>query len=126
MSEKSRDVLIRACKTAWQGALSYFIMVIPTLDINLVKVFTDFDTAMQFLKTTGFSLVCGMLAAALSALYNALLKPWLEKKKNELGDKPLNHEKLYEVELFANQLTSELFNDGTVANEGFEEDGDNG
>lgn len=85
---KANDIFVRAFKTLWQGALSYLMMALPALDINFVEIFTDWAVAQEFLQTTGLSILCGALAAGISAVWNGFVRPYaqsLKAKNVELG-----------------------------------------
>lgn len=73
MSEKTKDVLIRAMKTFWQAALAYLLADVSVLQAAL----TDWSTGKQVL----ISLAVGAAAAGASAVYNGLIKPLLEVKE---------------------------------------------
>lgn len=85
---KDNDIFVRAFKTWWQGALSYLMMALPALNINFVEIFTDWAVAQEFLQTTGLSILCGALAAGISAVWNGFVRPYaqsLKAKNIELG-----------------------------------------
>lgn len=73
MSEKTKDVLNRALKTFWQAALAYLLADISVLQTAL----TDVKAGKRVLIT----LAVGAVAAGLSAVYNGLVKPLLEGRK---------------------------------------------
>lgn len=73
MSEKTKDVLNRALKTFWQAALAYLLADVSVLQTAL----TDVKAGKQVLIT----LAVGAVAAGLSAVYNGLVKPLLEGRK---------------------------------------------
>ena len=73
MSEKTKDVLIRAGKTFWQAALAYLLADISVLQ----EALTDVKAGRQVLIT----LAVGAVAAGLSAVYNGLIAPLLAVKK---------------------------------------------
>ena len=75
---KSNDIFVRAFKTWWQGALSYLMMAILTLNINFIEIFTDWSVTVEFLQTTGLSMVCGALAAGISAVWNGFVRPYAQ------------------------------------------------
>jgi hypothetical protein len=71
MSDKTKDVLIRALKTFWQAAVAYLLADVTMLSAAL----TDFETGYRVIVT----LVVGAVAAGLSAVYNGIIKPLLPK-----------------------------------------------
>lgn len=71
MSEKTKDVLIRALKTFWQAAVAYLLADVTMLSAAL----TDYETGYRMLVT----LSVGAVAAGLSAVYNGIVKPLLPK-----------------------------------------------
>ena len=73
MSEKTKDVLNRALKTFWQAALAYLLADVSVLQAAL----TDVSAGKRVLLTLGV----GAVAAGLSAVYNGLVKPLLEDRK---------------------------------------------
>lgn len=74
MSEKIKDVAIRAFKTFWQTALASLIFSMPQIIDNL-------GAGWEVLKPVLLSAGIGALAAGLSAAYNGALKPLAEKLK---------------------------------------------
>lgn len=74
MNEKMKDVLIRALKTFWQAALASIVAAIGSGAIGL-EIFQD-NTWVKVLV----SIIIGAVASGLSAIYNGLIKPWLDKK----------------------------------------------
>lgn len=67
------DWLVRALKTFWQAALSYVFA-----DMTLLSsVMQDVQTGKRAIAV----LVVGAVAAGLSAVYNGVIKPWLEPKE---------------------------------------------
>ena len=77
------DIMTRALKTAWQGALAALLVAMPEI-INLIP------QGWEALKPVLLSAAVGTLAAGFSAAYNGVLKPLLiskgliiEKKKTE-------------------------------------------
>ena len=65
-----KDVLCRAGKTFWQAGLSYLLADGTVLRSAL----TDWQAA----KHLGLTLFVGAVAAGLSAVYNAVIRPLLE------------------------------------------------
>ena len=82
---KANDIFVRAFKTLWQGALSYLMLALPALQINFLEIFTDWSVASEFLQTTGLSILCGALAAGISAVWNGFVRPYAQslKAKNQ-------------------------------------------
>lgn len=70
MSEKTKDVLIRALKTFWQAALGYLLADAALLQHALTVPVKD-----SILVT----LLAGAAAAGFSAIYNGIIKPLLPK-----------------------------------------------
>lgn len=68
MSEKTKDVLERVIKTFVEG---FFGVAIPQAIIILSNV-TDYD--FSNFKAWGIPLVCGAVAAGISAVWNGLQK----------------------------------------------------
>ena len=74
MKPETKDVLIRALKTFWQAALASIVAAIGSGAIGL-EIFQD-NTWVKVLV----SIIIGAVASGLSAIYNGLIKPWLDKK----------------------------------------------
>ena len=73
MKEKIKDVALRALKTFWQAALATAIM-------NAEIIFTDITSLNpEQLKAVGISVGLGAIAAGLSAVYNGVLRPLVDK-----------------------------------------------
>ncbi len=70
MNEKQKDVLIRAVRTFWQAMVAYLLADVTVLQSAL----TDWPRSRHLLLTLGI----GAVAAGLSAVYNALIRPWME------------------------------------------------
>ena len=70
MSEKTKDVLIRALKTFWQAALAYLLADVTVLQSAL----TDMKAGKHML----LALAVGAAAAGFSAVYNGVIKTWLD------------------------------------------------
>ena len=70
MDDFMRDVLSRAARTFWQAMLAYLMADATVLQEALV----DWTRGRHVLLT----LFIGGAAAGLSAVYNALICPWLE------------------------------------------------
>lgn len=73
MKEKIKDVAIRALKTFWQAALAAAIVNSEALFTNLA----EFDS--EKIKTLMVTIGLAALAAGLSAVYNGVLKPLVDK-----------------------------------------------
>lgn len=73
MKEKIKDVAIRALKTFWQAALASAILNSETLFTNVTEL--DSEKIKTLLVTVGLA----ALAAGLSAVYNGVLKPLVDK-----------------------------------------------
>ena len=80
MNEKVKDVLIRALKTFWQAVVAYFATSFGT-QIAGIDVF-NFDA----LKNVVIGLIVGSVAAGLSAAWNGVIQPALDKHKTKGGD----------------------------------------
>ena len=81
MNPKVKDVLIRAIKTFWQAVIAYLATSFGT-QIAGIDVF-DFDA----LKNCAIGLIVGSVAAGLSASWNGVIQPALDKlKKSKGGD----------------------------------------
>lgn len=72
MDRKVQDVLIRAGKTFWQAALASLVVAIPEI-IDLIP--NGWDAVIPVLLSAGV----GALAAGLSAAWNGVFAPILEK-----------------------------------------------
>lgn len=84
MKAKVKDVLIRALKTFWQAAASYLIAAFGA-NFAGIDVF-DVDA----LKNVGLGLLIGALAAGLSAAWNSVVQPVLDKAQvNEPPDEDI-------------------------------------
>ncbi len=66
-----KDILIRALKTFWQGSLAYLVTQLGTIDF--------FGT--DVLKDVGSCLLVGAIAAGLSATWNGVISPIVDKYK---------------------------------------------
>ncbi len=80
MNEKVKDILIRAFKTFWQAVIAYFATSFGT-QIAGIDVF-NFDA----LKNVIIGLIVGSVAAGLSATWNGVIQPALDKLKAKGGD----------------------------------------
>jgi len=79
--EKFKDVLIRALKTLWQAMTAYIII---NIHVIADAITTDLEAGgFETLKSVGLSVGVGAIAAGLSALYNGVLKPLMEKKAED-------------------------------------------
>lgn len=74
LDSKIRDIIIRAVKTFWQAALASLMVAIPNI-IDLIPV------GWVAMKPVLVSAGVGALAAGLSAVYNGVIAPWVEKLK---------------------------------------------
>lgn len=74
LDSKIRDVIIRAVKTFWQSALASLLVAIPDI-IDLIPV------GWVAMKPVLVSACVGALAAGLSAVYNGVIAPWIERLK---------------------------------------------
>lgn len=74
MSEKQKDVVIRAVKTFWQAAIASILVSMPQILEGMYAEWAVFKPVLV-------SAFCGALAAGLSAMYNGVLKPVAEKIK---------------------------------------------
>lgn len=74
MSEKIKDVAVRAFKTFWQTALASVLFAIPEITESI-------GAGWDVIKPLLISIGVGALAAGLSAAYNGVLKPFAEKLK---------------------------------------------
>lgn len=70
MNEKTKDVLIRAGRTFWQAMLAYLLADGAVLR----QALTDWTGGQHLLLT----LLVGAAAAGFSAVYNGVIRPWLE------------------------------------------------
>lgn len=79
MSDRTKDIIIRALKTFWQAALGYIIV-----DINALLVgMADSSITEGMLKT----LAIGAVAAGCSAVWNSVLSPlFSSKEKGQSGE----------------------------------------
>ncbi len=80
MKNKVKDVLIRAAKTFWQAAAAYLAASFGT-QIAGIDVFN-----VEALGNVAIGLAVGALAAGLSAVWNGVIQPGLDKLKG--GDLP--------------------------------------
>lgn len=79
--EKFKDVLVRALKTFWQSCLGYIII---NIHVIADAITTDLEVGgFETLKSVGLTVGVGAIAAGLSALYNGVIKPLIEKPKEE-------------------------------------------
>ena len=74
MSEKIKDIAIRAIKTFWQAALASLTVTAPQIVENL---YNGWEVLKPILVSAGI----GALAAGFSAAYNGVIKPIAEKLK---------------------------------------------
>lgn len=80
MKNKVKDVLIRAAKTFWQAAAAYLVATFGT-QLAGVDIFNA-----EALGNVLIGLAVGALAAGLSATWNGVIAPGLDKLKG--GDLP--------------------------------------
>lgn len=80
MNPKVKDVLIRALKTFWQAVVAYLATSFGT-QLAGIEVF-NFDA----LKNFAIGLIVGAVAAGLSASWNGVIQPALNKLKAKGGD----------------------------------------
>lgn len=85
MNLKVKDVLIRAGKTFWQASLASLVVTIPEI-IDLIP--NGWDAVIPVLVSAGV----GALAAGLSAVWNGVVAPMLNKLKNG-GESPVDESK---------------------------------
>lgn len=74
LDSKIKDVIIRALKTFWQSSLATLMITFPEI-IELIPL------GWVAMKPVLVSAVIGALAAGLSAVYNGVIAPWVEKIK---------------------------------------------
>jgi hypothetical protein len=74
MKSITKDVLIRAGKTFWQAALASLVVAIPEI-IDLIP------KGWQAIKPVALSASIGALAAGLSAVYNGVIAPIINRSK---------------------------------------------
>lgn len=67
---KTKDVAIRALKTFWQSGIAY---VVATLSTQGIEVFEG--------EGVFFGLIIGAVAAGISASWNGVIQPVLDKYK---------------------------------------------
>ena len=79
MKPKVKDVLIRAMKTFWQAVIAYLATSFGT-QVAGIDVF-NFDA----LKNCAIGLTVGAVAAGLSASWNGVIQPALDKLKKTKG-----------------------------------------
>lgn len=79
MSDRTKDIIIRALKTFWQAALGYIIV-----DINALLVgISNSNITEGMLKTVAI----GAVAAGFSAVWNSVLSPlFSSKEKGQSSD----------------------------------------
>ena len=76
MKDKLRDVAIRAGKTFWQTALATLVVAIPEI-VELIP------KGKEALVPVVISALTGALAAGLSATWNGVIAPLLDKLKKK-------------------------------------------
>lgn len=70
-----KDILIRALKTFWQGSFAYLIAAFGT-QLGAIDPFS-----LNALKEVGIGLLIGAIAAGLSAVWNGVVAPIIDKYK---------------------------------------------
>lgn len=73
----AKDIAVRSAKTFWQSAIAYLIATFST-QMSGVDVFDLHDIQSVF-----GSLLIGALAAGLSATWNGVVQPILDKRGGE-------------------------------------------
>lgn len=71
-----KDTCLRALKTFWQAAIAYIIISIGPI-MQDIQHYQGWDA----IKTVLLSIGLGALSAGLSALYNGVLRPIVDKRK---------------------------------------------
>ena len=79
MSEKTKDMLMRALHTFWQGALASLIITVPGIIGSL-------DSGWDVLKPLLISAGIGLLASGFSALKTGVIVPYLEAHTHTFGE----------------------------------------
>ena len=74
MSDKIKDVVIRAAKTFWQAAIASLLVAIPQITESI-------GSGWAVVKPVLVSVGVGALSAGLCAAYNGVIKPIGEKIK---------------------------------------------
>jgi hypothetical protein len=80
MKEKIKDIAVRAGKTFWQAMLATALVAFPEI-VELIP------SGWEALKPVLISAVVGAIAAGLSATYNGVIAPIIDKvnaKRNEV------------------------------------------
>lgn len=72
MTTKFKDIAIRAFKTFWQAALAYLVTSLGTTEL------ASGEFTVEAMKSAGTAIVIGAVAAGLSAVYNAIFKPYVD------------------------------------------------
>ena len=75
MREEVKDVAIRSAKTFWQGAVAYLLVAFGS-QLGTIDIFS-----LEGLQKLGVSLLSGAVAAGLSAEWNGVIQPTLDKMK---------------------------------------------
>lgn len=73
MNDKIKDVLIRALKTFWQAALASIVAAFGSGAVG-IEIFQD-----NTWKKVLISVIIGAVASGLSAVYNGIIKPALDR-----------------------------------------------
>lgn len=76
----AKDIAIRALKTFWQSGIAYIVATFST-QMSGVDIFD-----IQALKNVGGGLLIGALAAGLSASWNSVVQPKLDKYKGGVSE----------------------------------------
>lgn len=113
--EKFKDVVQRAWRTFWQSCLGYIIV---NIHVIADAITTDLEVGgFETLKSVGLTVGVGAIAAGLSALYNGVIKPLIQKTKvedysdDEMGMIP-ELEEAEEDEIEAEVITEEVDESG--------------
>lgn len=86
MNEKIKDVLVRAGKTFWQAMLATVVVALPEI-IELIPA------GWEALQPVLISAGVGAVAAGLSAAYNGVLVPIIDKMKlKQIGGESFKNE----------------------------------
>lgn len=78
MSDKTKDILVRALNTFWQAALAF---AVATAEETFPAI-TAWN--METVKSLSIIVGVGALGAGFSALANTFIKPWLTKHKENI------------------------------------------